>query len=465
MTYEFEGQEQPGIPSMSQFASIPTRGERYVMACIQFHKANKAGPHYDLRLVLNDKTASSWACRYWAFKPGEKRLAVRQPEHSIEYMKFSGEIKSGRGTGSVALEFHERVKVIESKKESVKFVILHGKFKGTYVLVQTSGPNWLLMNTTLSKHSGLGKIVEPQKEKYKDTTLSASGLGKDIDILKGKYAIQPKIDGAHGIVVLDANKPPHILSHRISKKTDDFIEHTHKFPGLTTQKVPSSIRRTVLRAEVYGRDSKGKIIDAAKLGGYLNSTDPNAIDRLAKDKVQLEYKVFDVDTYNGKRVTDLTSGERDKLLEKIRAKVPTLPVMDSIAGQSKSDIRNKQKLIASILEGKNTETREGIIIRDPDSKTLIKAKIRPDYDVYIRKIFYGKEGSKYEQDAGGFWYSWTPNGNIVGKVGTGFSDSQRRDMASNPTKWIGRVAVLEAQEMLASGALRAPSFKRLHLDK
>ena len=93
----------------------------------------------------------------------------------------------------------------------------------------------------------------------------------------------------------------------------------------------------------------------------------------------------------------------------------------------------------------------------------IKAKLKEEHDVYIRKIFGGERAYKKDM-AGGFEYSHTPNGPIVGKVGTGFSERIRRDMWENPDKYTGLIAKVNAQEKFESGALRAPSFQMLHLD-
>lgn len=47
---------------------------------------------------------------------------------------------------------------------------------------------------------------------------------------------------------------------------------------------------------------------------------------------------------------------------------------------------------------------------------------------------------------------------------TGFSDETRRDMWSDPSKYVGRVARIRSQQQLESGAYRAPSFLALHED-
>ena len=94
----------------------------------------------------------------------------------------------------------------------------------------------------------------------------------------------------------------------------------------------------------------------------------------------------------------------------------------------------------------------------------LKVKFFPDYDVHLRGTFSG--GGKYtDKGSGGFTYSHTPEGPTVGRVGTGLSDKLREDLHKHPTKYIGLVAKVDAQEKYVSGALRMPAFKGWHLDK
>jgi hypothetical protein len=85
-----------------------------------------------------------------------------------------------------------------------------------------------------------------------------------------------------------------------------------------------------------------------------------------------------------------------------------------------------------------------------------------EHDVYVREITPGR--NKYKDiGAGAFRYSLTPNGPIVGKVGTGLSDELRKAMNANPEEFLKRVARIKTQgQFLASGAYRAPALIALH---
>jgi ATP-dependent DNA ligase len=119
----------------------------------------------------------------------------------------------------------------------------------------------------------------------------------------------------------------------------------------------------------------------------------------------------------------------------------------------------KEKLFREIKAGRHPQTSEGVILH---SKDTTKVKNRPDYDVFIKDILGGT--GKHSERAGAFTYSLTPGGKEVGRVGTGFSESMREDMAKHPNKYKGRKAVVEALKQHTSGALHQPSFIRMHLD-
>ncbi len=111
-------------------------------------------------------------------------------------------------------------------------------------------------------------------------------------------------------------------------------------------------------------------------------------------------------------------------------------------------------------------TDEGVILKPKSKDHIVKAKFRPDYDVWVRDIFEATDASgKPKGRAGGFEYSWTKHGPVVGRVGTGFSHAEARKMWKNKKDYIGRVAKVKAQRKMPSGALFGASFQEWHLDK
>ncbi|MCA8938789.1 MAG: hypothetical protein KDB07_03225 [Planctomycetes bacterium] len=114
---------------------------------IQRHDAQRAGTHYDLRIQDPDKPISySWAIPKASLPQelGEKRLAIRQPDHQASYMGFSGDLKTRYGAGKVKSEFHDQVEVREANAGKVRFI--HDDKE--YLLHRTqSNKNWLIRRT------------------------------------------------------------------------------------------------------------------------------------------------------------------------------------------------------------------------------------------------------------------------------------------------------------------------------
>ena len=126
-----------------------------------------------------------------------------------------------------------------------------------------------------------------------------------------------------------------------------------------------------------------------------------------------------------------------------------------------------QKLVSDIGKGKHPLTTEGVVLRPLNVPGHpMKAKFRPDHDVHVREVFgaTGKDGMPLDR-AGGFRYSHTPKGPIVGSVGTGFDHKLLKEMLNNPDNYVGRVAKVQAEQKYESGALGKASFMEWHLDK
>ena len=168
-----------------------------------------------------------------------------------------------------------------------------------------------------------------------------------------------------------------------------------------------------------------------------------------------------MDQYKGKDVRSLSYLERHNILKEVGDALD-IDVVD--IAKTPGD---KRRLLHKIEQGKHPLTSEGVILRPISSPHKIyKAKFRPDHDVYVRGIYTATDKAGQPKDrAGGFEYSWTPTGTIAGRVGTGFSHTLARNMLQDPSKYVGRVAKVQAETRYESGALAKPSFQEWHLDK
>lgn len=460
----------PGIPEERKVQPLPTvkKPEEWTLA-VQRHHAARAGEHLDLRLVDRQGQAHSWAIPKARLpKPGDRPvLAIPQPTHTKEYALTGGKdkplkIESGYGKGTVKMEELGPVEVYHATPQDrtrVRFNRYSGLGPEEFAIVETASGSQLLVNKTKTKerlsHVPLGH--KPKMRSLKNPEL--------IDLENDDEVMMPKYDGAHTLLDLEkTDQIPRIYSYRTPRRARaGVIEHTHKVPYLLETRVPKGLAGTVLRTELVGvENNTSKGIPATEIGGMLNATVPRSR-ALQKDRNAVLLPIaLDITRYRGKDMSKTPYEERYRILKDIGVQLG-IPVTEAALSS-----QEKKELLGSIQAGAHPMTNEGVVLRDkhqlPDR--VSKFKIRPDHDVYVREIFEATTASgKPTGRAGGFTYSHTPKGAIKGRVGTGFSHALARDMLKNPTRYVGRVAKVEAEKKMPSGALSKPAFLEWHLDK
>lgn len=423
----------------------------------QEHLANRAGYHHDIRLGSPDLGLLSWAARKGLPMPGQKHLGVRQPLHEHAYGKFEGQIPAKEyGGGTVKLLQAGKALITKVTPTEVHFTTAHQRYPERYALIQTGkddkDKNWLLLNTTPTEP------IPYEKKRY--VSVPAEKAEEILEGLKPGSNVQAKIDGAASLVSL-AGKHPEISSYRTAKSTNYPITHTERvFGGRPEADIPAHLKGSILRGELYG-EREGKSIPPQELGGILNSVISKSLQTQKDRGIQLKNMLFDVQQYGKQPVApEVPYSERRKMLDEVLKYLPG-NVFHAPREEATTPAAGKA-LWQSIMAGQHPQTREGIVIHEP---TGIPTKIKreEEHDVHIVGTFPAE--GKYEgTHAGGLVYSHVPNGQPAGKIGTGFSDELRKDIAENPNQYIGRVAKVKAQEKLPSGALRAPVFMSLHED-
>lgn len=134
----------PGIPASRKIRSIPRVKDKTWQLAIQQHDADRAGSHWDVRLVdPRTDRAHSFAVPKHRFPTTHDRmlLAVQQATHSGEYARtFEGEIPKGTyGAGRVSVAVREPVKILESNDQRIRFERPDGD---RFTLFRTTGKNW-----------------------------------------------------------------------------------------------------------------------------------------------------------------------------------------------------------------------------------------------------------------------------------------------------------------------------------
>src|SRR3990172_3199956 len=243
--------------------------------------------------------------------------------------------------------------------------------------------------------------------------------------------VSSKLDGALANIYLRNTGASFALSHRISKRTGQLIPYTNKIPEIKAAKLPThlGVDKLDIKGEVLFQDAQGKILPHQEISGLLNSTEANIKQKLKERKLKPRIAIFDI--WDDPRPYD----QRLKTLEHIAKKNPSLFFTPETAHTKEE----KLKLIDAIKSGNHPLTSEGIIINGAK-----KIKFTKPAEVYIKEFFQTKnpDGRYSNKAIGGFHYSHTPNGFIIGNVGTGFNDELRSDMFKNPGKYLGKKALI-----------------------
>lgn len=447
-----------GIPDRTSYGDTSKLSPGQLVGFIdQLHDAIRAKRHHDIRIGSPELGLLSWVARKGLPGPGEKHLAVRQPLHSYDYGSFEGEIPKGQyGAGTVKKQEQGQALITKVTPESVHFTLAHRGSPQRMALIKPKGQddkNWLLINTTPTK-----PLSEFPKSKYK--TVPASKAEDLLKSLQPGASVQAKVDGAHNLAVLGKEKME-LMSPRTSKATGHPITYTEKFfGGRSPLKIPKELEGSVLSGEIYGT-RKGKSIPPQELGGILNATIANALQKKRERGVDLRNLLFDVRQFGKTPVSVGTPySERMKMLEQI---LPHLPADQFHLPEQATNPEEALKLWRSVVGGKHPLTREGVVIH-PQTGKPSKIKQTAEHDVVIKGFSPGK-GKYTGKGIGAFTYA-DPSAlhKILGEVGTGLSDELRKGMFIDPESYLGRTARVKAQERYPSGALRAPALISLHED-
>jgi len=263
-----------------------------------------------------------------------------------------------------------------------------------------------------------------------------------------------KDDGVQVTYLLHAGKPPVAFTPKPSV-SGEHINRTEQLQ-LPKTKIPHELNGTIAHGEVLLLDSDGKALPLKDTVGYMNM-EPNKGKQYLKDNgYQIYRTVFDVDRIGNK---DISTQPFKYRLEAVKA---IAPIIDADVPEHSATVKGKLNLLNSIRAGKNKKTNEGIVIQDLNNFSgVLKAKNKKVFDVIVTGIVPSKN---LPGAAGGFEYSYDGK-TTVGKVGTGFSIKERIEMMKNPTKYIGRYAVVQSIGKTPNGVLFQPSFISWHPEK
>lgn len=480
-----------------------TNGNSFV---IQEHHARRL--HYDFRLE-HEGVLVSWAVPKGPPLDGStNHLAVQTEDHPLEYGVFEGVIPQGEyGAGDVAIWDTGTFELEKWREGKEVIATLTGQPDGglggvarKYALIHTSRPgaenNWLIhlmdgsakakhgtrtasklsapktpASRTRSLAASAANDVAPIGRPLRSPMLATAGASSDLDEDED-WALEMKWDGYRALVYLDGDDV-----RLISRNGKDL---TPTFPELVKPlRAAVKPRSAVLDGEIVALDRKGR-----PNFGFLQSRAGLTEDESAARSATIELMLFDLLELEDH---DITSDDYDVRRAALAASVtPTGPVQvpeefdgDIEAALASSTALGLEGVIAKVRDSRYAEGRR--------SRAWIKLKHQRTQEVIVvgwrpgAGSAAGGIGSLVLgiPDADGIRYA--------GRVGTGFSDADRRGMVkrfrgmarqSPPVHdaprdellhvhWIEPELVGEVtfMEWTSAGALRHSSWRGWRADK
>ncbi len=452
--FEKSPEPEPGVS--------PRGGNSFV---IQEHHAR--AHHFDLRLEIDGVLVS------WAVPKGipedlvAKRLAVHVEDHPLEYGKFEGSIPKGNyGAGTMSIWDMGQWEPLdratwrkEFKKGTLKFQLKGDRINGPYLLARMKEePNWMLKRLNPDTHpsaavmpeSEVARFVSPQLARVVPSVPSGS-----------EWLHEIKFDGYRLIAVQQVGE--------VKLYTRSGLDWTEKFKP--TAKLLSGIttRDFVMDGEVVvfdekGRSNFGDLQAALKSLGNSNIT----------------FVVFDLLHYDGFNLRNLPLSERIRRLAELVSE-DFGSVMRSKVWPAEMGKDLFKQAAAAGLEGIMSKNSKGRYI-EGSRKDWAKSKARARQEFVV----CGYTPPKSSLPAFSSLVLGTyENGKLIcrGKVGTGFTESERERLLPEFRKLVTKtahfeldeknvvwlkpqlVAEIEFAEITRDGAIRQGSFLSLREDK
>jgi bifunctional non-homologous end joining protein LigD len=433
---------------------------------IQEHHARAL--HWDFRLE-HDGVLVSWALpKGLPLDPGANHLAVRTEDHPVEYGSFAGTIPKGEyGAGTVTIWDHGWYE-LEKWREKEVMVVLHGtRATGRYVLFPTGEKNWMIHRMDPAPAN-----YEPMPQHVAPMLVLANPLPKSDE----GWAYEFKWDGVRAMVYVEGG--------RVRALTRNDKPLTTTFPELREIGEFLGSRSAILDGEIVNLDKEGRP-SFAVLAHRLHLTSASAIERLAKS-TPVSFFAFDLLYLDGHNYLADTYDERRAALSALKLEgrsFATPPSSTNVKGSAMLRIAKDRGLEGVVVKRRSSRYAPG-----KRNGEWIKIKNFHTQEVVIGGWSDGQGGRGSSFGALLLGVHAKEGFIFVGKVGTGFSDSDRRELlnmlkplARKTSPFVERLSPGETSlahfvrpsvvgevrfaEWTVDGHLRQPSWRGLRTDK
>jgi bifunctional non-homologous end joining protein LigD len=436
---------------------------------IQEHSARRL--HWDLRLE-RDGVLVCWALpKGIPETPKDNRFAAATEEHPLEYLDFEGEIPRGEyGAGTMTIWDRGSYEVLKWEPRKIE-VALHGRrVDARYALFPIAAgeqpKDWMIHR--------MDPAADTEREEMpRSVKPMLATLGK-LPADDQDWAHEIKWDGVRAIAY---SRPG-----ELALESRNLKDITQQYPELHRLNRALSSHEAVLDGEIVAFDERGRPSFAA-LQQRMHVASEAHIRRLAKS-TPVTYMVFDLLWLDGHSLMALPYSERRERLAALRLAGERWQTPEYIVGRGRE-----------VLEASAAQQLEGIVAKRLDcpyqpgrrSPGWIKVKNIGRQEVVIGGWMPG-QGRRTERIGALLVGVYEANATLryVGRVGTGFSDSElgrlgqvlsplRRERSpfgagEKPPRGAvfvepELVAEVEFREWTRGGSLRAPSYKGLREDK
>ena len=434
---------------------------------IQQHHATRL--HHDVRLEMTSGDGPvlvSWAVpKGLPRRRGDRHLAIRTPDHEMEWGSFSGSIGEGEyGGGEVRIFDHGEYELVGRTEDRLTFQLNGERLAGVWHLVHT-GPKdgkdqWLAL---------MSKDLRPKAEgrppaKPMLATLTAEAFDDP------QWGFEPKWDGIRAIALCDEE------THLVTRNDKDV---TVAYPELRRLHEQTVALEAMLDGEVVAFEAG--VPSFQRLQQRMHLRDERKIEEMAR-QLPVVYIVFDLLYIDGEDLTDRPLEERRRILDEAIVPSDQIQVSPITEGQGTA-------LFAAAaeqgLEGIMAKRLSSVYQPGERSKDWLKVKVTFDADVVIVGWTEG-EGSRVGSLGSLMMAVYDDRAlRYVGNVGTGFKTRSLPEIfdqlkALTETKppfplrpelrrahWVkpSLVAVVEHRGVTSAGRLRSPSFQRFRDDK
>ncbi|MGC2168924.1 MAG: non-homologous end-joining DNA ligase [Acidimicrobiales bacterium] len=433
---------------------------------IQEHHARAL--HWDFRLE-HDGVLVSWALpKGLPLNPATNHLAVRTEDHPLKYGSFAGTIPKGEyGAGTVSIWDHGWYE-LEKWREKEVMIVLHGqRVTGRYVLFPTGEKNWMIHRMDPAPAN-----YEPMPQHVAPMLVLASHLPKSDE----GWAYEFKWDGVRAMVYVEGG--------RVRALTRNDKQLTTTFPELREIGEFLGARSAILDGEIVTLDKEGRP-SFAVLAHRLHLASSSAIERLAKT-TPVSFFAFDLLYLDGHNYLSDTYDTRRAALSALRFEgrsFATPPSSTNVKGSAMLRIAKERGLEGVVVKRRSSRYAPG-----QRNGEWIKIKNFHTQEVVIGGWTDG-QGERADSFGALLLGIHADEGfTFIGKVGTGFSATDRRELlamlkplARKTSPFVERLSPRETAvahfvrpsvvgevrfaEWTDDGHLRQPSWRGLRTDK